>query len=556
MTRIAIVFVAAALAAPSFAVAQPAAPPAAAVMTAVGAVAAAGADFAALRRSGATSVKLTVDWSVVEPTKGQFTWKSVDDTVDAATAAGLSVVAILAYTPKWASLATGIELSNRDIYSRQPPRRVADWEAFVAAAVGRYKTKVKDWQIWTALNLPLFRGTASEYLTLVRAARAKSKAADPASRIILATPQGMDLTSIRRAVAEAGTAFDAVSLNPLGLSPEALMRPLGSIRERVLAKQPKRIWIEWDPRAIGDRQTWAGQFVKVLTLARAFGVERLYWAAPPSAEVEGAKKVFDERVDGKTFTGYLDRPGAVAMAFGDAPTTLIAWSRGTEAQLQVDASASVYAISGEPRHGTAAGERLAVTVGPDPVVITDVGPVVAAEAKTTLQAHGLPLPPAERDYAQATEVKARLGKANVEDGLYNMPFRSRKNGAVDVVEVDGQEAVRTNASKDIVFIYFDVDDSFLYYVDNRATVEVFVEVHGASAPQQLGFNLLYDSLTGYRFTPWQWVEAKPGWVTYTFKLTDAGFSNTWGWDFAINAGGNRKEDLTVRSVTVRKVPKP
>jgi hypothetical protein len=81
---------------------------------------------------------------------------------------------------------------------------------------------------------------------------------------------------------------------------------------------------------------------------------------------------------------------------------------------------------------------------------------------------------------------------------------------------------------------------------------VTVEVWGASSPRGLGFNLLYDSTGGYRFTTWQWVEVRQGWVTHTIRITDASFSNTWGWDFAINAAGNRSEDLIVRTVIVRK----
>ena len=60
-------------------------------------------------------------------------------------------------------------------------------------------------------------------------------------------------------------------------------------------------------------------------------------------------------------------------------------------------------------------------------------------------------------------------------------------------------------------------------------------------------------MSGYRFTPWQWVQVSPGWVSYTVRIGDAAFANTWGWDFAINAAGNRTEELVIRSVTVRKV---
>jgi hypothetical protein len=92
----------------------------------------------------------------------------------------------------------------------------------------------------------------------------------------------------------------------------------------------------------------------------------------------------------------------------------------------------------------------------------------------------------------------------------------------------------------------------LYFAEGRRPVEIVIEVLGASAPQQVGFNLLYDSVGGYRFTPWQWVETREGWTTYTIRLNDASMANTWGWDFAINTAGNRAADLVIRSVTVRK----
>lgn len=518
----------------------------------MGFVAAGGADFAAMRASGATAVKIVADWSALEPEKGKFAWAPLDQAVTAASRAGLQVVLVLSYTPKWASLATGPELNDPAIYSRQPPKRVADWEAFVAAAVTKYRSQVKDWQVWTALSLPFFRGTAEDYLPMLRAARAKARAADPTSRIVLATPYGIDLVSIRRAVAEASAAFDAISLSPRGMAPDALLRPLATLGERVLAKAPKRLWIEWDPRSAGDRAGWPGQALKVMAIAKAFGVDRIFWAADSPAGIDAAVKTFTTHVGARPFSGYLVEQQVLVLVYGDAPGAAVAWAAAGDVPVELDGDGiKVFGSGGEARPGPDAG-KAAVGIGAEPVVLAGLSAGVVADARARLQAKGLPVPAAAQDFAAATEVSAKLGGTNTEKGLYNMPYRSRRNGAVDVIEVAGSEAVRTNNSKDIVFVYFDVDDSFLYYVDGRSAVEVIVEVHGASAPQQLGFNLLYDSMTGYRFTPWQVVEARDGWVTYTFRLNDAGFANTWGWDFAINAGGNRKEDLTIRSVTVRK----
>jgi hypothetical protein len=515
----------------------------------IGFVTAGAADFAGMRANGASAVKLVADWSVIEREKGKFVWEVLDESVTAARRAGLNVVIVLSYTPKWASLATGVELNDPMIFSRQPPKRIADWESFVTAIVTKYRSQVKDWQVWTALSLPLFRGTDREYLALVRAARAKGRAADPSSRIVLATPFGVDLISIRKALLEAGDSFDVISLSPRALAPEALMRPLGVLAQRLLGRAPKRVWIEWDPRSVGDRQTWPAQAIKVMAVAKVFAVEQVFWAAEPAPGMAAAISTFATEVGNRSFAGYVTADRGIAFVFGDAdPAAAVAWSTSGDASFKFDGNLKALSPTGEAK---AAG-----SVGTEPVVVSGVGPTAVAEAKSTLESRGLPVPPTVDDFSQQTEVSAKLGRNNVEQGLYNTPFRSRRNGAVEPVEVSGSEAVRTSNARDIVFIYFDVDDSFLYYVDGRSAIEINVEVHGASMPQQLGFNVLYDSMSGYRFTSWQVVEAKDGWVTVTLRLNDASFSNTWGWDFAINAGGNRKEDLTVRSVTVRKVPRP
>jgi hypothetical protein len=132
--------------------------------------------------------------------------------------------------------------------------------------------------------------------------------------------------------------------------------------------------------------------------------------------------------------------------------------------------------------------------------------------------------------------------------------RPLPSGAVVPVTVDGAEAVRTDQTKDAVYVYFRIDSSYAFFVDGRYDYLITVEVHRAGAPQRVGFNLMYDSMSGYRFSPWQWVDAGDGWATYTIRVTDASFSKTWGWDFAVNGAADKKENLVVRSVTVTRVP--
>jgi hypothetical protein len=180
---------------------------------------------------------------------------------------------------------------------------------------------------------------------------------------------------------------------------------------------------------------------------------------------------------------------------------------------------------------------------------------VVDEAAKTLAAGPLRIPrdPAH-DFSKADSVSATLGATNQERGLYNQQLRGLRSGAVVPVTVDGVSAVRTDQSTDAVYVRFTIDDSYAYFVDGRYDYVITIEVHRAGGPQRVGFNLLYDSMSGYRFSPWQWVDAGDGWASYTVRVSDASFSKTWGWDFAINGAGDKKENLVVHSVTVTRVP--
>lgn len=528
--------------------ARPAVPPVLPVR--IGFVAAEGADFAALRRAGAGSVKLLADWSQIEPLPGAALWDLLDRAVGAARAAGLRVVLVLTYTPGWAAPAG--ERADPAVSSRQPPGRLDAWERFVTAAAARYRGRVRDWQIWTARSLPVFRGTTREYLQVLRTARIALRAADPSNRVVLATPYGLDLPDLRGMMREAAGEFDVVSLQPRGIPPDGLLRPLATIRERIAPAGRPSLWLEWDPLTAGPRSSWPGQLVMATAVAAAAGVDEVFWAAEPTAVTGFVLQTLARHLGGRPYEGFLVRGPALLMVFGGDPPVAVAWSRVPAAVAVRGTSVRALGPTGDERPARPADGGVEADVGPDPVLLVGLDPDEVAAARR-MRAHGLPLPPGGEDFGSASEVSALLGRTNRERGLYNMPYRGWRGEAQRVVTVDGVEALATEAAADRVYVRFDVDDSFLYFVDGRAAVDIAVEVRGASAARAVGFNVWYDSMSGYRFTPWQWVDASPGWVTHTVRLLDAAFANTWGFDFALNAAGNRREDLVVRSVTVRAV---
>ncbi len=519
---------------------------------ALGAVFSQPAAFLPLRRAGVRTVKIAADWSAIEPARGRLSWADLDLAVEAARRAGLQPVVVLAFTPVWASLAQGAEARDPLVATRMPPRQMADWERFVGAAVRRYRDRVREWQVWTTPALPHFRGTASEYLDLVVAARRASQAADPQSRIAAASPPGFDLAYVQRLVTQASDAVSIVSLAPSGLPPEQWLRPLAALRRQVLQEAERPVWLEWTAGPAVD----AAALVRAVAVARASGAARLFVVPEVRQATEPAAGMLAVLQD-LTFGGYLVRgPGVYALVFGTAGhAAVLAWRTGDPAPLEVPVlpGARVLSLDGTAASASIDG-GIRLLLGPAPVLVSGVAPALAEEAEATLRQRGplLPVVPSEDDYSQAAEVSIRPGRETAGRGL-SLVRRVRGAAPLETVEVDGEAALRIAPGGEAAFLYFDVDDTFLFFNDGRFQVSVTVETLGARAPQSLGFNLLYDARSGYRFTPWQWVEPRQGWTAQVLQLEDASFATTAGWDFAINAGGNRREDLIVRAVAVRKV---
>ncbi len=516
------------------------------------------AQLSAARGLGVRAARVLVDWGSVEEQRGRVVWTDPDRALAAVTREGLAPVVVLSYTPRWASIGTGADLLRPEIYSRQPPRSLSEWERFVGLVASRYREQVRDWQVWTHLGLPEFRGTGSEYVALLHSARSRIRAHVPGARVAAASPAGIDVAFLVGLAAGASQSHDAIALLPRVLQPEELLRPLGTMRARIRGGE-KPIWLEWSPEPRSGADTPAA-WQRAVAVAHAVGAERLF--IRDAARLEKDLGQIGRALAGKSFAGYLLRePDAYLLVFtGSGDPILVAWATAEGRALEIPGHWDVRvtglggnAASIEPQEG-----RRILRLSASPVLVAGVPPAAVEEAVRTLEMRGPLLPNVgpDRDYSRAAEVYANLGQPGEERGLYNLPFRTRSNGAVEPVDTPEGPAVRTDVGRGVVYVYFDVDDTYLYFIEGRAAVEVTIEVMGAKAERQVGFNLLYDSIGGYRFTPWQWVDVGAGWVRRSFRLTDANMANTWGYDFAINAAGNRGGDLIVRRVTLRRVTPP
>jgi len=122
-----------------------------------------GADLARLLDAAANAglgvVRIDMIWAFVEPQRGQFDWSAYDAIADAASARGLQVLAILAYTPAWATDGpawTGV------------PRDPADWQDFCTRAAQRYAGRIAYFELWNEPNQPGFwSGSRDQYIDTI-----------------------------------------------------------------------------------------------------------------------------------------------------------------------------------------------------------------------------------------------------------------------------------------------------------------------------------------------------------------------------------------------------
>lgn len=123
-------------------------------------------------------------WAAVQPEEGEF--RFVDDGVDAARAAGLSVLGMLCGAPPWASAkprATSGYWAGYNYPDRADGAEL--WSRYVARTVGHYAGRVDHWEVW---NEPwsngFFRGTPAQYGELLGLAARTARETNPSARIL------------------------------------------------------------------------------------------------------------------------------------------------------------------------------------------------------------------------------------------------------------------------------------------------------------------------------------------------------------------------------------
>ncbi len=138
-------------------------------------------DVQIIRDAGFGWVKVNFGWREIEPVKGQFDWSRTDHIVEMANAEGLDLLVRIDYQPAWAG--GGYPVSG-------PPDNPQDLADFLTALAGRYKGRIRAYQVWNEPNLAREWGGKTPdpgaYAALLKRCYTAIKAADPNAMVISA----------------------------------------------------------------------------------------------------------------------------------------------------------------------------------------------------------------------------------------------------------------------------------------------------------------------------------------------------------------------------------
>lgn len=221
-----------------------------------------GRSLDAVAASGSTRLRLDMAWPLLEPQPGVQVWEPTDRVVDAARARGIEILAILDYTPAWASADPELGLTSK-------PASAEEYGGFAGRVAQHFSGRVSHYEIWNEPNGAVFFAPWADpelYASMLEQAYTQIKAADPGSFVVggaigavgdnANTMNG--LTFLKR-MYDAGAQghFDALSVHPYSYPgtlvgtetiPDGALRMIADMRSEMIT------------RGDDEKQMWATEF--------------------------------------------------------------------------------------------------------------------------------------------------------------------------------------------------------------------------------------------------------------------------------------------------------
>ena len=509
-----------------------------------------------MARAGIKWIRGFPTFNVIEPTEGRFDWTTVDHFLGAAARNKMQVSGLFFYNAPWIKPAGGT----------LPTSNLQAWSAYVSAVVTHSRDRVTYWEVWNETPNFIGKGTADDYARTVVAAYDAAKHADPACQVGLSI-QSVNVNWLEQTIkAGAKGHFDFIAVHPyetLGtvesdgceaqyMSIVPILRKMLTARDPAHAGVP--IWFtEIGREARGGEASQASALVKAFTMGIAQGVTRINWFEGKDGDsgpmgllrgngtprpAYGAMSRLTEHLGANPqYKGWVLLNGKdYAFVFQGATTTVMTtWARpGTTDPIRFDARVRVV----DPLTGSVTvADAYPLTSAPILVVSVPAALVTRAQAN-----RALPFP-WDGDYSRAKTVSVTMGGPNTEKGLHHLSADATST-AVTFAGIPARDCSR-GASQS-----FTVDPNFLSYTTEPITVTAVVR-RGA-ANDNAGFNLAYESTTGWRNAGgWYTIPGNTRWYTQTWTITDPQFVGKWGFNFSFNSDSPMKYYL--QRVTVSKV---
>ncbi len=136
-------------------------------------------------------------WSLREPEKGKFVWDNADERFALAERYQMHILLTLGYQPLWASASTDrtLTMCGDERFTHYPPKDPRDWAEFLTTLVGRYKDRIRHYEIG---NEPAYtsafwcNGSPVDFGTYLKTAYEAIKAAQPEAVVYPGAPIQVD----------------------------------------------------------------------------------------------------------------------------------------------------------------------------------------------------------------------------------------------------------------------------------------------------------------------------------------------------------------------------
>jgi hypothetical protein len=115
--------------------------------------------------------------------KGAFDFSKTSAKVDRFREQGFEVLAVLAYTPTWATTRPDSP-HYTGAGAPYPPKNMDDWRDYCREFMTRFRGRIRHFEVWNEPNAGFFKGTTEEYVALLKAAYEVSREVGPEIRIL------------------------------------------------------------------------------------------------------------------------------------------------------------------------------------------------------------------------------------------------------------------------------------------------------------------------------------------------------------------------------------